>query len=102
MEQQRHLLDQLFGPNTDLPSFQMATTQRKFYDRDVCKFFIAGLCPYQELFKNTKSDLGPCQYPIHDTLLKEEFNELNDENKNKFGYERELLSKLQDLVREMD
>merc|ERR1711907_604799 len=102
MDQQRSLLDQFFGPDRDIPSFRIAKPHKKFYDKDVCKFFIAGLCPYQELFKNTKSDLGPCQYNVHDAALKEEFNNLDDDQKRKFGYERELLCKLQYLVRDMD
>lgn len=100
MQQQRALLDQLFGLDRDLPPSQMCKTKKSYSDKEVCKYYLAGLCPYYELFKNTKSDLGPCQFQLHDVRFKEEYNALSEHQKQK--YERELLRKLQDLVREMD
>lgn len=102
MDQQRELLDKLFGPDRNLPSSQQNKTKRNFFDKEVCKYFLASLCPYYELFKNTKSDLGPCKSKFHDTRLKEEYNALSDDEKNRFGYERDLVRKLKELVREMD
>jgi rubrerythrin len=100
MEQQRAVLDQLFGLERDLPLSQLSKTKKSYADKEVCKYYLAGLCPYHELFKNTKSDLGPCQFQLHDARFKEEYNALSNEHKQR--YERELSRKLQDLVREMD
>jgi RNA-binding protein Luc7-like 2 len=58
MDEQRALLDALMGKERDLPVEQQEKVKKKFSDRSVCKYFICGLCPYHELFKNTKSDLG--------------------------------------------
>ncbi|WZZ42976.1 hypothetical protein YC2023_039235 [Brassica napus] len=31
----------------------------KYYDRDVCRLYLSGLCP-RDLFQLTKMDMGPC------------------------------------------
>lgn len=36
----------------------------RYDDANVCKFDLAGICPHGR-FKNTKSDMGPCEYEIH-------------------------------------
>lgn len=53
----RAMLDELMGKERDVPLDKRTNQGLKFYDRDVCKLAVAGLCPYG-LFKNTKSDLG--------------------------------------------
>ena len=45
--------------------------KRKLTDRDVCKMFIVGMCPYEE-FERTKHDVGPCPL-IHDEELQAEW-----------------------------
>jgi hypothetical protein len=102
MELQRELLDQLLGPDRDIPLSQLSKSKKRFTNREVCKYYLAGLCPYHELFKNTKSDQGPCQFQCHDERYKEDYKTLSEKEKSKLGYERELHLKLQDLVREMD
>lgn len=57
MQEQRALLDQLFGKDRDLPSWEKEKVERKFSDADVCKYALCGLCPFK-LFTNTRSDLG--------------------------------------------
>merc|ERR1711904_411133 len=99
---QRELLDQLFGPDRNLVKSQQNKAKRNFYDKEVWKYHLVDLCPYNELFKNTKSDMGPCKFQIHDERLKEEYNSLSDDEKNKFGYERDLARKLKELARDMD
>merc|ERR1712118_276507 len=39
---------------------------------------------------------------FHDERLKEEYNALSDEEKNRLGYERDLIRKLKEMVRDMD
>lgn len=36
----------------------------RFDDREVCKYNLAGLCPFDTLFANTKSYLGELAVPI--------------------------------------
>ena len=40
-----------------MPLNERTGKRLKFSDREVCKYELAGLCPYG-LFRNTKSDLG--------------------------------------------
>lgn len=40
-----------------MPLNERTGKQLRFSDREVCKYELAGLCPYG-LFRNTKSDLG--------------------------------------------
>lgn len=102
MQQQRALLDQLLGSNRDIHPSVSSQRKRNFYDEDVCKYYLSGLCPYHELFKNTKSDLGPCHYLLHDETLRDEYYNLSDNEKHKYGYERDTLMKLHELLRDMD
>ena len=53
----RAMLDELMGKERNVPLDQRKGTDIKFNDPEVCKYALAGLCPYG-LFKNTKSDLG--------------------------------------------
>ena len=53
----RAMLDELMGKERNVPLDQRKGTDMKFNDPEVCKYALAGLCPYG-LFKNTKSDLG--------------------------------------------
>merc|ERR1711998_165588 len=99
MEQHRALLDQLLGPDRDLPVSKCRKKKINCFDKNVCKYYLAGLCPYHELFKNTKSDLGPCQYKLHDEYFKEQFSSLSNEEKQKYKYDRDLNCKLRDLVK---
>merc|ERR1712093_884880 len=41
-------------------------------------------------------------FQFHDERLKEEYNALPDEDKNRLGYERDLIRKLKEMVRDMD
>ena len=79
----------------------------KFHDRDVCKYTLCGVCPHR-LFSNTKSDMGTCSYAIcgaenpkmADPL--KEWNELRQNEKDKYGYEYNTMLYLQKLVRGCD
>lgn len=53
----RAMLDELMGKERNVPLDQRKGTDLRFNDPEVCKYALAGLCPYG-LFKNTKSDLG--------------------------------------------
>ena len=53
----RAMLDELMGKERDLPPEERTGRGITYKDREICKYALAGLCPYG-LFKNTKSDLG--------------------------------------------
>ena len=62
--------------------------ERRFSDRDVCKYYICGLCPYEE-FRRTKNDFGDCP-KVHDDKCRLQWEALSDEEKDRHGYERDL------------
>ena len=56
--QQAHLTSWLLaGKERNVPLNERSGKRLRFSDREVCKYDLAGLCPYG-LFRNTKSDLG--------------------------------------------
>ena len=71
MDETRALLDQLMGPNRNLGSDEQPVSQANWRDDDVCPYYLCGFCP-NDLFVNTKSDLGPCEY-MHDDHLVAQF-----------------------------
>ncbi|GAB4817372.1 hypothetical protein N2152v2_004418 [Parachlorella kessleri] len=102
----RAALDELMGKDRDLPPEERKGRRARFYDPEVCKHDLCGLCPFN-LFFNTKSDLGGCEFDIHEDHIdfescKEEWDALAQRDKDKYGYERGLLKVLQRLVAEMD
>ena len=60
----RALLDELMGKERNVPLEKRSGRGLRYYDPEVCKLALAGLCPYG-LFKNTKSDLGGQPPPWH-------------------------------------
>ncbi|CAM9371421.1 unnamed protein product [Chrysoparadoxa australica] len=96
------LLDQLMGRERDVPVHQRVNRVRRFTDQDVCKYYLAGLCPYS-LFSNTKSDLG--DHPndeVDDEGMKEEWDKLTLEEQLKYPYYRDLKRFLEELVAQCD
>lgn len=63
--------------------------KRHYYDRDVCKYHLAGFCPYEE-FRRTKNDVGECP-SVHDEEAKAEWDALNEREKDRTGYEADLV-----------
>ena len=57
MDETRAMLDELMGRDRNVPLDERSTKPLEFSDREVCKYDLAGLCPYG-LFRNTRSDLG--------------------------------------------
>ena len=63
MDATRALLDELMGKDRNVPLSEKKAKNLHFADAVVCKYELAGLCPFT-LFKNTKSDLGSAIRPI--------------------------------------
>jgi hypothetical protein len=82
----------LFGalpPLTPLPPRPRRPQNKRFSDPDVCKHFLCGFCPYEE-FRRTKNDCGDCP-AAHDDACRAQWEALPDREKERYGYERDLL-----------
>ncbi|XP_057827795.1 uncharacterized protein LOC131039063 isoform X2 [Cryptomeria japonica] len=83
MDSLRKQLDALMGANRN---GDVTEVKRKYYDRDVCRLFLAGLCPH-DLFQLTKMDLGACS-KIHSLQLRKEYEDAKAKGKD--NYDREM------------
>lgn len=101
----RAMLDELMGKERNVPLEERSNKELHFWDDEVCKYAICGLCPYT-LFSNTKSFLGECQSEMHDQLgmdkIQAEWDALTEAEKHKYGYEQRLLDLVEQLVKDMD
>lgn len=95
MDAFRKQLDTLMGANRN---GDVQVVKRKYYDRDVCRLYTAGLCPH-DLFQLTKMDLGSCT-KIHSLQLRKEYEEAKAKGKD--NYDRDLEDALEKLVLECD
>jgi len=117
MDEQRRLLDELMGKTRNEDPEK--NKGRNFWDDDVDKFFIAGFSPFQE-FKNTKSatwlsDCYRAAFPDRPKLrsleweqwsrneeLKAQYDALPQHERDKYGYEYDLMLLLEHLVQRCD
>ncbi|XP_057515468.1 uncharacterized protein LOC130797017 isoform X1 [Amaranthus tricolor] len=95
MDALRKQLDVLMGANRN---GDVTEVNRKYYDRDVCRLFLSGLCPH-ELFQLTKMDMGPCP-KVHSLQLRKEYEEAKAKGVD--NYERELEDVIDRLIVECD
>lgn len=117
MDEQRRLLDELMGKTRNEEGAK--NKGRNFWDSDVDKFFIAGFSPFLD-FKNTKSatwlqDCYRAAFPDKPKLrsleweqwsrnegLKAQWDALSQSEKDKYGYEHDLMRFLDNLVQKCD
>ncbi|KAL9344875.1 hypothetical protein Peur_062550 [Populus x canadensis] len=95
MDAMRKQLDVLMGANRN---GDVREVNRKYYDRDVCRLYLVGLCPH-ELFQLTKMDMGPCP-KVHSLQLRKEYEEST--GKGVDNYEIELENVIDKLIVECD
>ncbi|KAL4193683.1 hypothetical protein AMTRI_Chr06g177950 [Amborella trichopoda] len=95
MDALRKQLDVLMGANRN---GDVREVNRKYYDRDVCRLFLSGLCPH-ELFQLTKMDLGPCP-KVHSLQLRKEYEEAKAKGTD--NYDRDLEDQIERLIVECD
>ncbi|KAK1318396.1 hypothetical protein QJS10_CPB04g01908 [Acorus calamus] len=95
MDAIRKQLDVLMGANRN---GDVTEVNRKYYDRDVCRMFLVGLCPH-ELFQLTKMDLGPCS-KVHSLQLRKEYEEAKV--KGMHNFDRELMDVIERLIVECE
>ncbi|RXH82589.1 hypothetical protein DVH24_036930 [Malus domestica] len=95
MDALRKQLDQLMGANRN---GDVREVNRKYYDRDVCRLYLVGLCPH-ELFQLTKMDMGPCPN-VHSLQLRKEYEEAKAKGTD--NYDRDLEDVIDRLIVECD
>ncbi|XP_050205742.1 uncharacterized protein LOC126655556 [Mercurialis annua] len=95
MDAMRKQLDVLMGANRN---GDVREVNRKYYDRDVCRMYLVGLCPH-ELFQLTKMDMGPCP-KVHSLQLRKEYEE--SRSKGVDNYDRDLEDVIDRLIVECD
>jgi len=95
MDAIRKQLDQLMGANRN---GDVREVSRKYYDRDVCRLYLAGLCPH-DLFQLTKMDMGPCP-KLHSLQLRKEYEEAKAKGTD--NYDRELEETIERLIVECE
>lgn len=94
MDEIRKQLDSLMGQHRDVPLAQRDKLKKAvvFSDHAVCKYHLCGFCPNAE-FTKTKHDVGPCP-KLHDDECKRAWEALSDREKERYGYEEQLLRRL--------
>jgi RNA-binding protein Luc7-like 2 len=100
MDHIRQELDQLMGKDRNRPLYVRLARRDHFDDSGICKFNLISFCP-NDLFPNTKDDIGPCE-KRHDDFLKDQF--LNDEHRDSYErkYQDELISLLTKMIAKVD
>lgn len=106
VDAQRAMLDELMGKERNVPLTERTGRALKYSDAEICKYELAGLCPYG-LFRNTKSDLGPCKYEMHEDDLQfepvmQQWQQLSEQEQERCGYVSQLHGLLVQLVKDMD
>ncbi|XP_021734357.1 putative RNA-binding protein Luc7-like 1 isoform X1 [Chenopodium quinoa] len=95
MDAIRKQLDVLMGANRN---GDVTEVNRKYFDRDVCRLFLSGLCPH-ELFQLTKMDMGPCP-KVHSLQLRKEYEDAKAKGVD--NYDRDLEDVIDRLIVECD
>lgn len=89
LQSARQLLDELMGRERNLrPTEKTSDAKEDWTHPRICKFFLVYFCPNQ-LFTNTKADMGPC-HKIHDDYIKQCYEE-HATRKQKAVYEDEFI-----------
>jgi len=91
-------LDELMGKERNTLPAAKINRDAHFSDPEFCKFYICGFCP-NDLFTNTKSDLGTCT-KLHDDIIKQMYQDSS--KKNTYSYERDFIHHLERLIDDLD
>lgn len=93
----KQLLDELMGRDRDL-GLEEKKNDFTWDGPDICKHFLVKFCP-NDLFVNTKADLGVCP-KIHDERMKKEY--ANSSRFQAMGYEDDFLRFCQSMLSDVD
>ncbi|KAG9750209.1 LUC7-domain-containing protein, partial [Aureobasidium melanogenum] len=94
--EQRKLLEQLMGEQLLAGPGASRAPQLSITDPKVCRSYLVGTCPH-DLFTNTKQDLGLCP-KIHSEALKSEYENADDHQKRKWGFEFDYMRDMQKYI----
>ncbi|KAL1924225.1 uncharacterized protein VTP21DRAFT_7260 [Calcarisporiella thermophila] len=95
VEAQRKALEALMG----LEAMGGAPENLRYYDSRVCRSYLCGFCP-QELFRNTKADIGPCPN-VHSDRLKQEYEDAKRKGEER-GFEPDFIAAMERFTMECD
>jgi len=97
MDEIRAQLDSLMGAHRNVPLAERDKLRPSvtYSDHKTCKYYLCGFCPHSE-FAKTKNDIGPCP-KLHDDGCKRAWEALSDREKERLGYEEQLLRRLDRL-----
>ncbi|GIY48078.1 luc7-like protein 3 [Caerostris extrusa] len=94
----KQLLDELMGRDRDL-GLEEKKSDFTWDAPDICKHFLVKFCP-NDLFVNTKADLGVCP-KIHDERLKNAYEKKSSRHQ-KMGYEEDFLRFCQSMLSDVE
>jgi len=99
----RAMLDGLMGSDRNMTGEEKEKNKRTFDSKDVDKTFLCGCSPWV-LLGDTKSStmLRDGWDLVQDNFLKREWDELPQEEKDKYGFEYDTMKILENLVGQMD
>ncbi|XP_076328644.1 putative RNA-binding protein Luc7-like 2 isoform X3 [Tachypleus tridentatus] len=97
------LLDELMGRDRNLPPTESKRDSQwnkdaSWNNPEVCKYFLVKFCP-NELFVNTKADLGICS-KIHDERIRKEYEQ--SDRFQKMGYEDDFIKFCQGMLSDVE
>eukprot|EP00656_Telonema_subtile_P050683 TRINITY_DN6632_c0_g2_i1.p1 TRINITY_DN6632_c0_g2~~TRINITY_DN6632_c0_g2_i1.p1 ORF type:complete len:225 (+),score=47.91 TRINITY_DN6632_c0_g2_i1:174-848(+) len=100
----RAMMDQLMGADRDSTQDEKEKNKRSFDDPEIDTLFLCGLSPYALLSETKSAEFVPGTWKkkIQDMTLRNEWMQLPQEEKDKYGYEYELLQTSQRMVMAMD
>jgi len=99
----RAMMDSLMGADRDSSLEEKEKNKRAFDDPTVDTLYLCGCSPYLLLSDTKSSDLIPGSWnKIQDVTLKNDWTSLPQEEKDKYGYERDLMEVCARLVGQMD
>ncbi|RWS15624.1 luc7-like protein 1 [Dinothrombium tinctorium] len=99
LQSARQLLDELMGRERDLRPSEKSSDEAEWNDSRICKFFLVKFCPNQ-LFTNTKADMGPC-HKVHDDYIKKMYEE-KASRREKMAYEDEFIRFCQQTLNDVE
>ncbi|RWS23708.1 luc7-like protein 1 [Leptotrombidium deliense] len=99
LQNARALLDELMGRERDLRPSEKTADESEWSDSRICKFFLVNFCPNQ-LFTNTKADMGPC-HKVHDDFIKKLY-EQKASRREKMMYEDEFIRFCQQTLNDVE
>lgn len=100
----RAMLDGLMGADRDMTENDKEKNRRTFDDPMVDKAYLIGCSPWELLSETSSEKMLPANGwdLIKDAYLRKEWNKLTQEEKDKYGFEYDIMKLLEDLVVQCD